>query len=133
MNKRIIKFRIWDKREKIWATPEKHGDNFAISLDGTLATGYIDGDMISLSKEEQEKDFVVEQFTDLLDKNGKEIFEGDIVRGLLNPEYENFIVVFDHGCFSIKRPIAEGCISLFEMIETKVIGNIHENPELVKV
>lgn len=70
---------------------------------------------------------VPEQFTGLLDKNGKEIYEGDIVSDFGGI---NGIVVFENGMFCIKWDMQNFYPLITET--TDVIGNIHENPELMK-
>jgi uncharacterized phage protein (TIGR01671 family) len=73
----------------------------------------------------------VGQYTDLLDKNGKKIFEGDIVRGT-DRMYEDLqlygFVGYENGSFVIVGDI----ITHYRWIdyELEVIGNIHDNPEL---
>jgi uncharacterized phage protein (TIGR01671 family) len=76
------------------------------------------------------------QFTGLTDKNGKEIYEGDIISN----ELIKGIVVFDSGCFCIKVVCiinkdaghdAGSCPALFDFIYNEIIGNIYENPELL--
>lgn len=77
------------------------------------------------------------QYTGLKDKNGKEIYEGDVliprsVNAVVNnkPEYATS-VIFEDASFRIstgmKQSIYEDYACLFE-----VIGNIHENPGLVE-
>lgn len=79
----------------------------------------------------------VGQFTGLLDKNGKEIYEGDIVKyiGNLNGDYFISEVKYDGAGFS---PIAFmyelGAIddTDCDYSDLQLIGNIHSNPELLK-
>lgn len=70
-----------------------------------------------------------EQFTGLKDKNGKDIYEGSIFKCL---DGKNRELIYANGCFGF-----EGTISTvvhqgsFELSQEEIIGNIHENPELL--
>ena len=80
------------------------------------------------------------QFTGLIDKNGKKIFEHDIVRCEFNSAPPmNGKVVFENGAFGLRwKHHGSGVenFAAFECIcnvEYTVIGNIHDNPELMEV
>lgn len=70
------------------------------------------------------------QYTGLHDKNGKEIYEGDILKGTFYgfpmPEYDYVFQIYWDG--KEKGFMA----SYFEPSECEVIGNIYDNPELLK-
>lgn len=76
----------------------------------------------------------VGQFTGLTDKNGKEIYKGDIVKCIDHPtnaESGVFEVAFHTGTFVCKESMI--VLRDFGTAWTEVIGNIYENPELMEV
>ena len=79
----------------------------------------------------------VGQYTGLTDKNGKKIFEGDIVTGLfLHSRPVNGVTAFRDGSFGLlwDRAGAETFTPFTSMcnVEYEMIGNIHDNPELME-
>ena len=82
--------------------------------------------------QDQLNKFVFEQCTGLRDKNGKTIYEGDIVE---THDYttEHSQIVFDKGCYVLKsKDVAiYDHLSSYEK-QCEIIGNIHENPELLE-
>ena len=73
----------------------------------------------------------VVQFTGLTDKNGKKIFEHDIVQAHFrnNHSKQTFRVIFDDGMFLFDNNHVK--VPKYDIYSMKVIGNIYDNPELL--
>jgi uncharacterized phage protein (TIGR01671 family) len=76
------------------------------------------------------------QFTGLIDRNGKEIYEGDILsidRNCIWRDRDgryNTSVGFEHGQFTIRSGSSLSCI--VDSFRPEIIGNVHEHPELLE-
>lgn len=129
--KREIKFRAWDEKRREW-------------LDSDYHTMRLDGKEIK-HKAGGRKNPILMQYTELRDRNGKEIYEGDVV------EYDDEERMIDdsgvmivgwnaeHGAwgYEYQDDYVEGCREFSShcvgdvLVESIVIGNIYENPELI--
>jgi len=135
---REIKFRAWDKKDKVMR--EVYGIQFPkVSNHGNRNNTIIE---MHCSDYENQKaiifsDFTDEisrvwlmQFTGLKDKNGVEIYEGDIV--LTEIKTFPFKVQYVFGYYEISaNAVCRYSLGDFEMKTIEVIGNIYKNPELL--
>ena len=75
------------------------------------------------------------QYTGSKDKNGKEIYEGDIVKVFTNKEWRIGKIIYEHSGFTIdvanNKELEYGRTSIIEKL-VEVIGNIYDNPELLE-
>ena len=121
---RTIKFRVWDKINKQFRDPEFMG--------GHLNDIFLPDEM-----------YVFQQFTGLFDKNGKEIYEGDVIKF----KERNYEVSFyeAHPCFMfLPTDIGPNTMEFFcttnffdfipqisQSEKYQIIGNIFENSDLL--
>ena len=137
---RVIRFRGKRKDSKEWVYGDLH------TLCGHIHIHVTPFDKYNIDRA------TVGQFTGLKDKNGRDIYEGDVLRSDAYPySWDNYYAVVwwsgDNAAFVAEtrlashanvRGISNGnCEYLGELLEEEdsvfeVIGNIHDNPELLK-
>ncbi|WP_411825011.1 YopX family protein [Lactiplantibacillus plantarum] len=134
----MIKFRAWDKETNKYFEPTYQAymgrlEELTIALSGRLqkrtCRGMVDESMFPGR-------YVVEQFTGLKDVSGKDIYVGDILKtkagliqiveqGILETDREDIISGFYANNLSDDKPHTFS-------YDDEVIGNVHENPELLE-
>ena len=117
---REIKFRVW----------EQTSTTMDYDIDLILKNPSIIPSKLFLSVDSMLK---IMQFTGLHDKNGKEIYEGDV----LKTKYQDKAIMIWHKefscfCFETIDEVVKGEYQYsFKNVEIEIIGNIYENPELL--
>lgn len=131
---REIKFRVWNKQNNSMI-PD---DFIAIDLDGEISEIDMFDDCTWKGTARCKNKYILMQYTGLKDKNGTEIYEGDILEVMSFEGNKNICsVTFNDGCFSHvgylgdlrTYPLRD---FLFNGSKLEVIGNIYENPELLE-
>ena len=123
----IPKFRAWDKVFK-----EMVQVNALVLDEQVVKVTYKNG---NVAKEDM-KEYELMQSTGLFDRNGKEVFVGDIVKCTRGCHHEVYLEKEYGGTFIGGMPAIylKGLLSGYAWTEyEEIIGNIYENPELLEV
>ena len=124
----IPKYRAWDSAKK-----EMFKDTFAITESGQVVV--VEQESVASSPDYVFVDhLVIMQSTGLKDKNGKEIFEGDIVKMSKDVYSEpTYYEVVRHrgGAYHLESK-QHGCELWLRHTDCEVVGNLYENPELLE-
>lgn len=124
----IPKFRAWDNANK-----EMFKDTFSITESGQVVA--VEQEDVMCPPDYVFVDhLVIMQSTGLFDKNGKEIFEGDIVKMAKDVYSEpTYYEVVRHrgGAYRLESK-QHGCELWLRHTDCKVVGNIYENRELLE-
>ena len=111
---REIKFRVWDRKGKYMKTTKQAVNTILQKV---------------LLESPDKDDYILMQYTGLKDKNGKEIYEGDIVRFKSGNKYEGIgVIIYNPPRFEISARFFLG--GQAEVIE--VIGNVYEHKHLLE-
>lgn len=114
MNDRF-KFRFWNEKEKTYFMP---------CIERAFTSN---GEFVGIYDYCDFHGFIAEQCTEKKDRNGKLIFEGDIIKiGTISAP-----VIWNGGWFLKFGDFLEPFWH-FNFINHSIVGNIHENPELLK-
>jgi len=128
---REIKFRAWIKEDK--------------KMENVKTMGFTDKTIRCLKKNEfinayllrrvSFDDVELMQYTGLKDKNGKEIYENDLISC---NKYKNIVVFFENGCFKVKYSkndttnVTCTLDTFLEKYKCKISGNVYENKNLLE-
>jgi len=125
---REIKLRVWDTKKRLMV--DGFDESLYLSLNHGLLFINTVGEPIDVEKER----YVIQQYTGLKDTKGKEIYEGDIVQNMIIGPVEYFLGEFSIGGVT---PLKDFLIIPRDEnqpldLDLEIIGNIFENPELLK-
>lgn len=117
---RAIKFRVWDKLEKRFIYPDKgYQGHYTLDLNGRFQ---------NLQNGSGGDEYVVQQWTGELDKNGKEMYEGDLVcvtsEEYWNENYTAEIIFMDAGFHT--KINDQDIRGMWGGEDIEVVGNIFE-------
>ena len=129
---REIKFRAWDKRTRKMVYTGFHLLGEVSAFDLLYQYGMEHGKRKDEPGLLRLNSFVIMEYTGLKDKNGKEIFEDDLIINQSRNNKKPIKVIFKEGAFKMKYQGIIPYLTEYECLESEVIGNIYENPELME-
>lgn len=129
---RELKFRAWDKENEEYM----NGYDVLLKYDGSVISRYA----LAVFDTDMPVNVIIEQYTGLKDKNGREIYEGDIIQEEIDFNSKmtdgvfTYVVEWDSDtlCYGLRGNSNSIHDELWEVnASVEIIGNVHENPELL--
>src|SRR3990167_1842345 len=127
---REIKFRAWDEEYKEWITD---------TLLFYPQSGHVFNTKRRFTEEKNDENVILQQFTGLKDKNGKEIYEGDLLKKKDADKPRVVKWTDQNGAYFVlsnsatKKVDWDDCLTdeHIKIFEYEVIGDTYSNPELL--
>ena len=128
-----LRFRVWDTEKKEMIYGAEMAYDYMRPYNGKIIEAECFGDVL------ENKRYIVEQCTGLKDKNGRLIYEGDIIKitgdvMTIGLKYMDclFKVIWEDNGFWFEMLDENDCLGFCAYWEYEVVGNIHENSELLE-
>ena len=126
-----VQFRVWNGMEMVYDITSGKFGTFYVNPEKGDGLNPEDTASLTVNTTKYHEGTPLMQYSGINDKNGKEIFEGDIFK--LGSEKELFEVRFEHGCFmAFMKDKQYGLIGELQICFIDVIGNIYKNHELLQ-
>ncbi len=131
---REVKFQAWDNvNRKMYGVGEQEDMHFYFDSSGIKAEWFFS----SAGDSEILEHLIYRQYTGLKDKNGKEIFQGDILhidKRFNGSDIYGKVYWKDSGYALITSRGSDTSTGYLEIVSpyTEIVGNIYENPELME-
>ena len=127
---KTVKFRIWNGIEMVYDITSGKFGTFYVNPEKGNGLNPEDTASLTVNTTKYHEGMPLMQYSGIDDKNGKEIYEGDIFK--LGAEKEVFEVRFEHGCFmAFCNGKQYGLIGELRICFIDIIGNIYQNAELL--
>jgi len=127
---KTVKFRIWNGMEMVYEITSGKFGTFYVNPEKGDGLNPEDTASLTVNTTKYHEGTPLMQYSGIEDKNGKEIYEGDIFK--LGAEQEVFEVRFEHGCFmAFCNGKQYGLIGELQICFIDIIGNIYENAGLL--
>lgn len=132
---REIKFRIFDNENKKFVS-DNHQNRYVLYLDGDVSSIHVVGEKLDVMFYNKDT-FTVLQYTGMKDCNGKDIYEGDILKSekyghIYHVKWDDYYLCFSLDLYC-SGELTRGFFfkDIGNACQFETIGNIYENPELL--